>query len=237
MLRHFRQALIVGEILVGVSVPDISSQDRVSIGIAFTPSGVTGIVVAGVALEYQIISTQIFVAIVCSAVASAVLVAPWLSWSIRRRERVDLARILARKAILPALAAGDRFAAIRELCQAAAPLTDLSVDEVIAAVEAREHLQGTGIGHGIAVPHARIESLRRPLIAFGRAADGVAWDAPDGEPVKFVFLVLTPARQEGLQLQILAAIARTMSRDGEQRLTTASDAAALHQRLSVSLRR
>ena len=216
---------------------DISPQDRVSIGIAFTPSGVTGIVVAGVALEYQIISTQIFVAIVCSAVVSALLVAPWLSWSIRRRERVDLARILARKAILPALDATSRSAAIRELCRAAAPLTDLTVEEVIAAVEARERLQGTGIGHGIAVPHARIETLRRPLIAFGRAADGVAWDAPDGEPVKFVFLVLTPARQEGLQLQILAAIARTMSRDGEQRLATASDAAALHQRLSVSLRR
>ena len=217
---------------------DISPQDRVSIGIAFTPSGVTGIVVAGVALEYEIISTQIFVAIVCSAVASALLVAPWLSWSIRRRERVDLARILARKAILPTLDASDRFGAIQRVVPAPPlRLTDLSVDEVTAAVEAREHLQGTGIGHGIAVPHARIESLRRPLIAFGRAADGVAWDAPDGEPVKFVFLVLTPARQEGLQLQILAAIARTMSRDGEQRLTTATDAAALHQRLAVSLRR
>ena len=216
---------------------DISPHDRVSIGIAFTPSGVTGIVVAGVALEYQIISTPIFVAIVCSAVASALLVAPWLSWSIRRRERVDLARILARNAILPALHATDRFPAIRELCRAAAPSTHLSVDEMIAAVEARERLQGTGIGSGVAVPHARIETLRRPLIAFGRAPDGLAWDAPDGEPVKFVFLVLTPARQEGLQLQILAAIARTMSRDGGQRLTTASDAAALHQRLAVSLRR
>ena len=216
---------------------DISPQDRVSIGIAFTPSGVTGIVVAGVALEYQIISTPVFVAIVCSAVASALLVAPWLSWSIRRRERVDLARILARNAILPALSATDRFAALHELCRAAAPSTDLSVDEVIAAVEARERLQGTGISSGVAVPHARIEALRRPLIAFGRAPEGLEWDAPDGEPVKFVFLVLTPARQEGLQLQILAAIARTMSRDGEQRLTTASDAAALHQRLSVSLRR
>ena len=216
---------------------DISPHDRVSIGIAFTPSGVTGIVVAGVALEYQIISTPIFVAIVCSAVASALLVAPWLSWSIRRRERVDLARILARNAILPALRATDRFPAIRELCRAAAPSTHLSVDEMIAAVEARERLQGTGIGSGVAVPHARIEALRRPLIAFGRAPEGLAWDAPDGEPVKFVFLVLTPARQEGLQLQILAAIARTMSRDGGQRLTTASDAAALHQRLAVSLRR
>ena len=99
--------------------------------------------------------------------------APWLSWSIRRRERVHLARILARNAILPALSATDRYAAIRELCRAAAPSTHLSVDEMIAAVEARERLQGTGIGSDVAVPHARIESLRRPLIAFGRAPEGL----------------------------------------------------------------
>ena len=216
---------------------DISSQDRVSIGIAFTPSGVTGIVVAGVALEYQVISTPIFVAIVCSAVISALLVAPWLSWSIRRRKPIDLARILAQDAVLSVLRAGDRFAAIRELCRSAAPASRLSAGDVTAAVEQREQLMGTGIGNGVAVPHARIESLRRPVMAFGRSPAGLEWDAPDGEPVRFVFLVLTPARQEGLQLQILAAIGRTMSDDGEQRLATAPDAATLYRRLSLSLGR
>ena len=96
---------------------------------------------------------------------------------------------------------------------------------------------GTGIGNGVAVPHARIEALRRPVMAFGCAPAGLAWDAPDGEPVRFVFLVLTPARQEGLQLQILAAIGRIMLDDGDQRLTAAPDAAALHERLSLSLHR
>lgn len=220
---------------LGALSRDISPQDRVSIGIAFTPSGVTGIVVAGVALEYRIISTPVFVAIVCSAVASALLVAPWLGWSIRRRKSVDLARMLARAGVLPQLRAGDRFAAIRELCRAAAGPARMPVDEVTAAVDARERLMGTAIGKGVAVPHARIAALRRPVVAFGRAPAGLAWDAPDGEPVKFVFLVLTPARQEGLQLQILQAIGRTMSGDGEQRLSAAPDAAALYQRLAVSL--
>ncbi len=215
---------------------DISAQDRMSIGIAFTPSGVTGIVVAGVALEYQIISTPIFVAIVCSAVVSALLVAPWLSWSIRRRKPIDLARILSLDSTLAELQGGDRFAAIRELCRAAAPAARLPVEQVTAAVDERERLMGTGIGNGVAVPHARLEALRRPVMAFGRAPAGLAWDAPDGEPVRFVFLVLTPARQEGLQLQILAAIGRTMSGDGEGRLAAASDARALHERLAASLR-
>ena len=216
---------------------DISAADRVSIGIAFTPSGVTGIVVAGVALEYEIISTPVFVAIVCSAIVSALLVAPWLSWSIRRRERVDLARLLAQNAILPALRARDRFTAIRELCLVAAPATRLAVDEINEAVDQREHLMGTGLGKGVAVPHARIETLRRPVMAFGRAPEGLDWDAPDGEPVRFVFLVLTPARQEGLQVQILQAIARTMSGDGGRELGAPGDAAALRKRLSQFLRR
>ena len=216
---------------------DISAQDRVSIGIAFTPSGVTGIVVAGVALEYRIISTPIFVAIVCSAIVSALLVAPWLSWSIRRRKPVDLGRFLAQNAILPALHARDRFAAIRELSHVAAPAARLTRTAVSDAVDQREQLMGTGIGKGVAVPHARIEELRRPVMAFGRAAAGLDWDAPDGEPVRFVFLVLTPARQEGLQVQILQAIARTMSGDGGSQLSAASDAAALRKRLTRFLRR
>ena len=208
-----------------------------SIGIAFTPSGVTGIVVGGVALEYQIISTPIFVAIVCSAIVSALLVAPWLSWSIRRRKPVDLARLLPNDAVLPALRARDRLAAIRELCRVAAPATRLRATEVAEAVEQREQLMGTGLGKGVAVPHARIEALRRPVMAFGRAPEGLDWDAPDGEPVRFVFLVLTPARQEGLQVQILQAIGRTMSGDGERHLAAAGDAAALRKRLSQFLHR
>ena len=216
---------------------DFSAQDRVSIGIAFTPSGVTGIVVAGVALEYQIISTPIFVAIVCSAIVSALLVAPWLSWSIRRRKPVDLGRFLAQNAILPALRARDRFAAIRELCHVAAPAARLTPTAVAEAVDQREQLMGTGIGQGVAVPHARIEVLRRPVMAFGRAPAGLDWDAPDGAPVRFVFLVLTPARQEGLQVQILQAIARTMSGDGGSQLSAAGDAAALRKRLTRFLRR
>ncbi len=216
---------------------DISPPDRVSIGIAFTPSGVTGIVVAGVALEYRIISTPIFVAIVCSAIVSALLVAPWLSWSIRRRKPVDLARLLPKRAVLPALRAHERFEAIRELCRVAAPVARLPADQVAEAVEQREQLMGTGLGKGVAVPHARIEALRRPVMAFGRSPEGLDWDAPDGAPVRFVFLVLTPARQEGLQLQILQAISHTMSGDGERRLAAAGDAATLRKRLSQFLHR
>ncbi len=101
---------------LGALGKEISSEDRLSIGITFTPSGITGIVVAGVALEYDVISTQVFVAIMFSAIASALMVAPWLSWSIRRRAEVDLRNYLPHGAVLEELSSSDRFDAIAELC-------------------------------------------------------------------------------------------------------------------------
>ena len=80
-----------------------------------------------------------------------------------------------------------------------------------AAVSNREQLMGTGTGNQVAMPHARLEMLDRPVLVFGRSAAGIEWNAPDGLPVHLVFLLLTPEREEGLQLQILAALARGMS--------------------------
>jgi mannitol/fructose-specific phosphotransferase system IIA component (Ntr-type) len=100
---------------------------------------------------------------------------------------------------------------IQELCQAMAEYAQIPEPEALyAAVRAREELMGTGIEQGVAIPHARLESLTKPMLMFGRSVAGVEWDAPDGLPAHFVFLVLTPTHDEGLQLQILAAIARAM---------------------------
>ena len=223
---------------LGALGKEISTEDRLSIGIAFTPSGVTGIVVAGVALEYQIISTPVFVAIVFSAVASALMVAPWLSWSIRRRAEVDLLQYLPREAVLSKLASSDRFGAIVELCGVVAEASGMSAETLVTEVRERESLMGTATGGGVAVPHARIESLQVPVLAFGRAASsGVDWNSPDGQPVHFVFLVLTPERQEGVQLQILAAIARGMTAEGREQLSGAADANELRSVLGRTLSR
>jgi mannitol/fructose-specific phosphotransferase system IIA component (Ntr-type) len=87
------------------------------------------------------------------------------------------------------------------------------VTECATAVREREELLGTGTGRGAAIPHVRMDGLARPILAFGRSIVGVEWDAPDGLPVHLVFLVLTPTQEEGLQLQILAAIAHGLSDD------------------------
>jgi len=205
----------------------ISAQDRLSIGIAFTPSGVTGIVVADLALELQILTTPVFVGIVVSAVVSSLLVAPWLSWSIRRRGTADVLSFFLRSAMVPSLRGGSRWDVIDELCRRVAAEPGLpDAAACIAAVRAREELIGTGTGDGIAIPHARLAGLERPVLVLGRSLPGVDWNAPDGMPVQLVFLLLTPDREHDLQLQILAALARGMASAStrERLLRVTSDA-------------
>jgi Kef-type K+ transport system membrane component KefB len=203
---------------IGAGGTDLSAADRLSIGIAFTPSGVTGIVVAAVALEYGILTVPVFVAIVFSAVISSLVVGPWLAWSIRRRREVNILEFFDRRSVSASLAGTTPSAAIRELCERVAACNEhLSADVLYAAVRQREDLMGTGIGNGIAVPHARLPDLQKPVLTLGRSLPGIEWDSPDGQPVHLVFLLLTSEHEEGQQLQILAALGRAMGQ-GDARL-------------------
>ena len=197
---------------LGALGTEISKEDRLSIGIAFTPSGVTGIVVADLALEYGILTTPVFVGIVVSAIVSSLLVGPWLSWSIRRRKALNVLDLFARSATEPSLRGATQWEVIEELCTRLRGSVPPSIaDACMEPVRAREELCGTGCGHGVAIPHARLPGLDRPVIALGHSAGGVEWNAPDGLPVHLVFLVLTPEDEHGLQLQILAAIAQGLA--------------------------
>ena len=218
---------IVGKYLgawLGALGPGLSREDRVSVAIAFTPSGVTGIVVAGIALDVGILTTPVFVAIVFSTLASSLLVAPWLEWSIHRRREVNILEFFSRRAVVPELRSTERFEAIQELCQAVADAGGPGdAEALVAAVREREELMGTATGHEIAVPHARLSFLRRPVLTVGRSVPGIYWDAPDGQPVRLVFLLLTPEREHGLQLQILAALAQAMMDAGARRRLAAAE--------------
>jgi mannitol/fructose-specific phosphotransferase system IIA component (Ntr-type) len=202
----------------------LSRTDRVSIGIAFTPSGMTGIVVADIALEYGILTAPFFIGIVVSAIASSLLVGPLLSWSTRREESVKPLDFFQWPATQLDLKGETRWEIIEEMCGSietpgAGRVTTKSITE---AVLAREELGGTGVGHQVALPHARMAGLERPILTFGRSFQGVDWDAPDGVPVHLVFLVLTPDLDYGTQLMIMAALSKSLSQaDVRERLLRA----------------
>src|SRR5258706_6170275 len=72
---------------------------------------------------------------------------------------------------------------------------------------ARERLGSTGLGRGIAIPHGRVKQLRGTFAVFVRLRQAIAFDAPDSEPVKLLFVVLVPDHATETHLQILSELA------------------------------
>ena len=104
---------------------------------------------------------------------------------------------------------------------------------VLERIEERERLGSTGFGRGVAIPHARINGLQRPVAAFFRLESPVAFDAADGLPVDLVFGLLSPEAAGAAHLHALAAISRMMRDEAmHQALTQAPGPEALYGLLS-----
>ncbi|KPF54173.1 PTS system nitrogen regulatory IIA component [Novosphingobium capsulatum] len=101
--------------------------------------------------------------------------------------------------------------------------------QVQERIEERESLGSTGFGRGVAIPHARLDGLSRPVAVFLRLEEPVDFASADGMPVDCVFGLLSPEQAGAVHLQALAAISRLMRDDRmHQRLTSAPDADALY---------
>ena len=101
---------------------------------------------------------------------------------------------------------------------------------VFESLFARERLGSTGLGQGVAIPHGRIKGLKEAQGALLRLAQPVPFDAPDGQPVGLVFVLLVPEKATEKHLQILSELAQMFSdRTLREAMARAADAAALHQ--------
>jgi mannitol/fructose-specific phosphotransferase system IIA component (Ntr-type) len=100
-------------------------------------------------------------------------------------------------------------------------------DRLLEALRRREEVVSTGVGNGVAIPHADLPEIEAPRLALGIFPNGVDFDALDEEPVYSVFLLLGTPRTPGLHMKILARIAR-LSKDAEfsDGLRNAKDARA-----------
>lgn len=102
--------------------------------------------------------------------------------------------------------------------------------EIYDSLFARERLGSTGLGHGVAIPHGRVKGLRTAVGAFFKTAHPIAFDAPDGQPVNLIFILLVPERATDLHLQLLGELAQIFSDKAlREQLQEADDPAALHQ--------
>jgi PTS system nitrogen regulatory IIA component len=106
--------------------------------------------------------------------------------------------------------ASNKRLLLQEFAAKAAESLGLHVEQIASCLLKREELGSTGIGRGVAIPHARLPDLQRPYGLLAKLKQGIEFDAIDGHAVDIVFVLLLPAGAENLQLAALALVARTL---------------------------
>lgn len=143
---------------------------------------------------------------------------------------MNVTEFLAARDVLVGLEVADKPALLQRLAQQAAGELDIKPADIATALFEREKLGSTGTGAGIAIPHARLRQVTRPIGVFARMRKAIAFDAIDEKPVDLVFLLLLPASNEGRHLSVLASVARKLRDAATQaRLRKASTAADAYQ--------
>ncbi len=181
-----------------------------AVGFGLNARGAMEIILALLALEAGLLREQVFVALVVMALATSLISGPTMKWMLRGVEEETLSGLLRRGAWLSELGVTTSTAAIDKLVEAlGAKLGDLAPRAARAVLD-REIVASTGLGDEVAVPHAVVAGLSKPMLALGFAKDGIDFNAPDGRAAKVVFLLLMPPRVHDQEVRILAAIARAV---------------------------
>ena len=140
---------------------------------------------------------------------------------------MTLGHLLSVDQIIPEMKATERWSAIVELVGMLVRLgkiKEADKETVLAALRAREETMSTGIGFGIAIPHASSDRVSEVVAAFGRSNTGIEFDSLDGAPVKFIVLFIVPKDQFQTHLRTLAAIAKFLNdRTVRERLGSAAN--------------
>lgn len=119
--------------------------------------------------------------------------------------------ILGKQAIKIGVEASDKEGALKELVEVLAKVKDIGDKKaIIKGLIERESLGSTGIGQGIAIPHAKTDKLNELIAVLGISKKGVDFDALDGEPVFIFFLLVAPKDSAGPHLKALAKISRLL---------------------------
>ena len=124
---------------------------------------------------------------------------------------------------------------LQELARRAAKSIGIDAQAIFDALTTREGLGSTGVGRGVAIPHAKVSGLARIFSLFARLENSIDFEAVDGRPVDLVFLLLIPSNADKEHLAALASVSRCL-RDHEtaRRLRATSAPDALYDLLSAA---
>lgn len=218
-VTHFDPALVLIVLVVaciakflgawlGARWGELPPRERWAVGAAMNVRGAMEIILGVLALQAGVIDERLFVALVVMALLTSAAGGPLMRFFLRRKQPGRLIPLLSPRHFVRDLKATTRQEAIAELGAVAGEHAGVDVAEVERLAWKRERLAATGIGNGVALPHARLKGLPATLAIVGISEPGVSFDAPDGEPAHLILLVLTPQEDPSAQLEISADVAR-----------------------------
>jgi len=125
-----------------------------------------------------------------------------------------ISELLPRSAIVLNLQSKEKFEVIKELVR---PLVETGAiteePEFVSAIVRRENMESTGIGLGVAIPHARTRAVANIILAFGRSDAGVDFSSLDGKPSHLIFLIAAPEEQKTEYIMTLARLSKLLRKD------------------------
>ncbi|WP_375403407.1 PTS sugar transporter subunit IIA [uncultured Sphingomonas sp.] len=122
----------------------------------------------------------------------------------------DLSDLLRPEAVLFDLAGGGKKALLQTMAGIVAPQIGIDARHIADRLNERERLGSTGFGHGVAIPHGRVDGLEQIVAGFARLAQPVEYHAVDDLPVDLIFLLLSPVDAGAAHLKALARVSRTL---------------------------
>ena len=104
----------------------------------------------------------------------------------------------------------------------------VDVNKYVEDVKARESISTTGIGDGVAIPHAKSPWVKEPTVVVGKSLRGIEWESLDDEPVNLIFLIAVPENEGNEHLKILQVLAGSLMDDEfKEEILNAADEEAL----------
>jgi len=147
--------------------------------------------------------------------------------------------VLNKDCVMPDLGAQEKRGVLDEMAEGLASMVDgLDREKLLEVLLEREKLGSTGIGCGVAVPHAKVKGIDTIAVAFGRSKKGVDFHSMDGKPVHLFFLIAAPENSTVVHLKILAGISRLLKDNGfREKLIRASNGEDIYRMIEEEEKR
>lgn len=146
---------------------------------------------------------------------------------------MELSDLISADDVIAKLKASSKKQVLQEMAVHGARLTKLPERAVLDGLLERERLGSTGVGHGVAIPHAKFANLDRLYGLFARLETAIDFESIDDQPVDLVFVLLAPEDAGAEHLKALARVSRLFrNADICAKLRASSDPAALYALLT-----